>query len=192
MKRILILGLLFAGISASSQSLHFGLKGGANITNFTGGDFGTIKNKAIVAFHGGGYLNIQFAGLSVQPEVLISSQGSKLEDAGNTETWKATYIAVPVMLKFKPSGNFYLEAGPQVSFKISEDIGNQTFNEFAKDLDLSIGAGLGIQGKSGFGLGARYMAGLSKVGDFTSSSIDPDFKNGVLQISLMIGLGGGK
>lgn len=192
MKRILMLAVLFYGLSASSQSIRFGLKGGANISNFTGGDFGTIKNKAIVAFHGGGYLNIEFAGISIQPEVLISSQGSKLEDASNTETWKATYLAVPVMVKFKPTGNFYLELGPQVSFKLGEDIGNQTFNEFAKDLDLSIGAGLGIQGKSGFGLGARYMAGLSKVGDFTSSSINPDFKNGVLQISLMIGLGGGK
>ncbi len=192
MKRILMLAVLFYGLSASSQSIRFGLKGGANISNFTGGDFGTIKNKAIVAFHGGGYLNIEFAGISIQPEVLISSQGSKLEDASNTETWKATYLAVPVMVKFKPTGNFYLELGPQVSFKLGEDIGNQTFNEFAKDLDLSIGAGLGIQGKSGFGLGARYMAGLSKVGDFTNGPVEPDFKNGVLQISLMIGLGGGK
>lgn len=192
MKRILLLACLFGGLTASAQSIRFGLKGGANISNFTGGDFGSIKNKAIVAFHGGGYMNISFAGISVQPEVLISSQGSKLEDASNTNTWKATYLAVPVMIKFKPTGNFYLELGPQVSFKLGEDVGDQTINEFAKDLDLSIGAGLGIQGKSGFGIGARYMAGLSKVGDFTSSSIDPDFKNGVLQISLMIGIGGGK
>lgn len=192
MKRILVLGLLFCGITASSQSIRFGLKGGANVSNFTGGDFGTIKNKALVAFHGGITMNIAFSGISVQPEVLISSQGSKLEDAGNTDTWKATYLSVPVMVKFKPSGGFYLEVGPQVSFKLSEDIGNQTINEFAKDLDLAAGVGLGYQGKSGFGIGARYLAGLSKVGDFTSSSIDPDFKNGVLQISLMIGLGGGK
>jgi len=188
MKRFLLIAFAGLSLQANAQNIKFGLKGGANISNFTGGDFGTIKNKAIVAFHGGGYVNINFSSVSIQPEVLISSQGSKLENAGNTETWKATYLAVPVMVKFKPAGNFYLELGPQFSFKLSEDIGSQTINEFAKDLDLSAGVGLGIQGKSGFGIGARYLAGLSKVGDFSSSSIDPDFKNGVLQISLMIGL----
>jgi hypothetical protein len=30
----------------------------------------------------------------------------------------------------------------------------------------------------------RYIAGLSKVGDFTGTNIDPDFKNSVIQASL--------
>jgi hypothetical protein len=51
-----------------------------------------------------------------------------------------------------------------VGFKISEDIPDQTFRSFAKNLDLSVGAGLGFQSAGGFGIGARYMAGLSKVG----------------------------
>jgi hypothetical protein len=37
----------------------------------------------------------------------------------------------------------------------------------------------------GLGIGARYTAGISKVGDFDASQgQNPDFKNGVIQISL--------
>lgn len=88
-----------------------------------------------------------------------------------------------VMDKLGPG--FYVEAGPQLGFKISDNLENKTFN----DLDLSIAGGLGFRGPGGFGIGARYTAGLSKVGDFdASSNINPDFKNGVLQLSLYVPL----
>ena len=92
------------------------------------------------------------------------------------------------MVKFN-TGGFYLEAGPQVGFKISEDIGESTINDFAKDLDLAAGAGLGFQA-GGIGIGARYLVGLSKVGDFDASAgIDPDFKNSTIQLGISFRLG---
>jgi len=45
-------------------------------------------------------------------------------------------------------------------------------------------AGLGYQSAGGFGIGARYMAGISKVGNFDAHNINPDFKNSLLQVSL--------
>ncbi|MDR6804231.1 hypothetical protein J2Y45_001500 [Dyadobacter sp. BE34] len=51
-------------------------------------------------------------------------------------------------------------------------------------MDISLGAGLGYQSKIGLGVGFRYVAGLSKVGDFSSEEINPDFKNSVIQGSL--------
>lgn len=192
MKRILPVLFIFFGTAASAQVFSLGLKGGANVSNFSGGDWGNIKNKAIVAFHIGPTLNFNLGNISIVPEILLSTQGAKLDSATGSDNWKLTYLSVPVMLRFRSPGGFYGELGPQFSFKLSEDIGNQTINEFAKDLDLSIGAGIGIKGKNGLGIGVRYMAGLSKVGDFNSSSISPDFKNSLLQVSLMIGLSGGK
>ena len=88
------------------------------------------------------------------------------------------------MLKFKAKGGFFVEFGPQVGFRTSSDIPDQTINNFAKNLDLAAGAGIGYQSPIGLGVGFRYIAGLSKVGDFSGSNIDPDFKNSVIQASL--------
>ena len=188
MKKIIFLALLLTSITAYSQTIQLGVKGGVNISNYTGGN---METDALVGFHLGGFINF-LAGdnFSIQPEVLFSSQGARYNDAGNKSNLKVSYIIVPVMAKIKFNGGFYVEVGPQVGFKAGEDaqIPNQTIDHFAKNLDLSIGAGLGYHGESGFGIGARYMAGLSKVGDFNISSIDPDFKNSVIQVSLFFTL----
>ena len=164
-----------------------GLKAGANITNFSGGDFDEVKKKAIVGFHGGGYLNFSLGAISLQPELLFSTQGARVDSVSGSYDWKVNYLTLPVMFRYRSAGGFYLEAGPQFGFKLSEDVKNQTIDAFAKDLDLSAGIGLGFQTSGGFGIGARYLAGLSKVGDFDPSEIggvDPDFKNSVLQLGI--------
>lgn len=189
MKKILLSLLLLAGLNSFAQSITAGIKAGANITNFTGSDLEDVKHKAIVGFHAGGYLNFKLGGISLQPELLVSTAGSKLEDIDGDTKITLTYITLPVMLKFKSASGFYFEAGPQVGFKISEDIKNQTIEDFAKDLDLSIGGGIGYQSPVGFGVGARYLAGLSKVGDVAES---PDFKNSVIQVGIFYSFGGKK
>ncbi|MBI5372251.1 MAG: PorT family protein [Sphingobacteriales bacterium] len=190
MKKI-ILCVLLAVIARVSMAQHFqfGLKAGANISNFTGGDFDAVKKKALVGFHGGLYLKFKIASFGLQPEIMVSTQGAKIDSVSGSYDWKVTYINVPVMAQFYLHGGFYLEAGPQVGFKLSDDFGSSTLKDFAKNLDLSAAAGLGYRGKAGFGLGARYTAGLSKVGDFSpANGVNPDFKNGVIQFSIYIPL----
>ncbi|RYY52152.1 MAG: PorT family protein, partial [Chitinophagaceae bacterium] len=94
-----------------------------------------------------------------------------------------TYLTVPVMAKFTAPGGFYFELGPQVGFKLGEDYGDQTFDDFANDLDLSAGAGIGFK-LGPVGIGGRYLVGLSKVGDFDTGTTDPDFKNSVIQVGV--------
>ncbi len=190
MKKLLFGLLVFTATNVSAQTgVKAGLKVGANISNFSGGNFEEIKNKSLVGFHAGGFLNVRFGKLSLQPELLVSTAGAKLEDIdGNSENFKLTYLTLPVMLRFHTVGGLYLEAGPQVGFKLGEDIGDETISDFAKDLDLSLGAGLGFQTKGGLGIGARYLIGVSRVGDFDAGSIDPDFKNGVLQVGIFFRL----
>lgn len=193
MKKIFILAFLFIGIGAFGQKIQFGIKAGANVSNFTGGNFEAVEKKALVGFHGGAYLNFSFVGFGLQPEILVSTQGAKIDSVSGSYDWKVTYINVPVMAQYRFPSGFFLEAGPQVGFKISDNIEKQTIENFAKDLDLSAAAGLGFKTKGGFGLGARYTVGLSKVGDFEpSSNIDPDFKNGVIQASVYIPLASSK
>jgi len=185
MKKLLVAVLLLVGSTGIAQTFQLGIKGGVNVSNFNGGNFGNIDKKALVGFHAGGFLNFQFGDhFSLQPEVLFSSQGAKLESAGNKQNLKVSYVNVPVMLKYRFTGGFYLEAGPQIGFKVSEDTDQQPIDNFAKSTDLSIAGGLGFHSSSGLGIGARYTAGVSKVGDFNAGTFDPDFKNGVIQVSL--------
>ena len=186
MKKIIFIALFFISTASFSQGFQLGLKGGVNVSNYTGGN---ISSDALLGFHVGGIFNFMLGkAFSIQPEVLFSSQGAKYTSAGNKNNLKVSYINVPVMAKLN-FGNVYLEAGPQVGFKAGENanIGGQPISTFAKNLDLSIGGGIGYHGRSGLGIGARYMAGISKVGDFqtsTANTINPDFKNSVLQFSV--------
>ncbi len=189
MKKIFLLGSILLAAHSYGQSFQFGAKAGANISNFTGGDFEAVEKKALVGFHGGIYFRFNIAGLAIQPEAMVSTQGAKIDSVSGSYDWKLTYITVPVMLQYRFPGGFFLEAGPQVGFKIDEQIEDQTIEDFGKDLDLSLAAGLGYRGRKGLGIGGRYTAGLSKVGEFEASSgIDPDFRNGVIQFSVYIPL----
>ena len=191
MKKIVILAFLFATTTTTfAQKVVFGVKAGANVSNFTGGNFDAVDKKALVGFHGGAYLNFSFAGFAVQPELMVSTQGAKIDSVSGSYDWKVTYVTLPVMAQYRSPGGFFLEAGPQVGFKISDNIENKTIENFAKDLDLSAAIGAGIQTKKGLGVGIRYLAGLSKVGDFEATDVlSPDFKNSVLQVGISFPLG---
>ncbi len=189
MKKLLVIPLIVISSGLFAQNFQFGLKAGANISNFTNTNFDNFDNKAVVGFHGGAFLSLLLGNhFAIQPEAMISTQGANLnrvDDVAGSGDYKLTYLAVPVMLKGRFNGGFYLEAGPQFGFKLSENVPDNTVENFAKDLDVGIGAGLGFHGKSGLGIGGRYVFGVSEVGDFDRSDLDnPNFKNGVIQISL--------
>lgn len=183
MKKLFLLPALLVVILAHSQ-ISLGLKAGVNISNFTGGDFGTIEKDALVGFHGGGLIHISLSHLVIQPELLFSTQGAKLTKAGVESDFKLSYINIPAMVKWETSGGFYLEAGPQGGFKISESVPDSITSDFVKSGDFSFNGGLGYHKRKGLGIGARYNVGISKIGDFDSENINPDFKNAVVQFSI--------
>jgi hypothetical protein len=189
MKKLLIIPLMVLCSGVFAQKFQFGLKGGVNVSNFTNTSFNNVDNKALIGFHGGAMLSLLLGDhFAIQPEALISTQGAKLKfvDEGVEDNYRLTYITIPVMAKGRFNGGFYLEAGPQFGFKVNENIpGGGDAENFAKNLDLGIAAGLGFHGKSGLGIGARYIVGISKVGDFDDNDfVDPSFRNGVAQLSL--------
>ena len=183
MKKLLVIPLLALCSSLFAQKFQFGLKGGVNISNFSGLNWENADTKARVGFLGGAFINFMLGdNFSITPEALFSSQGAKVSQAGNEQNLKVSYVSVPVLAKYRFNGGFYIEAGPQVSFKVNENTDNLPIDAFARNLDLAIDAGLGYHSDMGLGIGARYVAGLSKVGDFDSGTFDPDFKNDVAQI----------
>jgi Outer membrane protein beta-barrel domain len=185
MKKIFVTLAVFASTVACAQKFEIGAKAGANISNFTGtGKWQNVKTKSLVGYHFGGFVSF-FLGnnYAIQPEVLFSSQGAKFESAGQTTNQKIYYVNVPILLKYRTVSGFYIEAGPQIGFKTGQS--NSSADSIAKSMDLSVAGGIGYHSKTGLGAGVRYTAGISKVGDFTAANgINPDYKNGVLQLSV--------
>ncbi len=187
MKRLLIFPLVLLSTGLFAQKFQIGIKGGVNVSNFTGSNFQNFDTKPLVGFHAGGILAFLLGNnFAIQPEVLFSSQGARLSDGTTSKDYKVSYLTVPVLAKYRFNGGFYLEAGPQFGFKLNENIPyDQSINSFAKNLDVSIDGGIGFHGNAGFGIGARYCLGISKVGNFNSTvqpGYDPNFKNGVAQL----------
>ncbi len=183
MKKLFVIPMLLLSTGLFAQKFQLGLKAGPNLTSFNNGNF---EQKARVGFTGGAFVSFLLGdNFAIQPELLFSTQGVMIKNTLNAGDYKANYLSVPVLAKYRFNGGFYLEAGPQAGFKLSENIPNSSINSFAKNLDLAIDAGLGYHGNGGFGVGARYCLGITKVGDFdqnVSGGIDPDFKYGMAQL----------
>jgi hypothetical protein len=186
MKKLLFIPLLMISSMIFAQTFQVGIKGGINVSNFVGSSFDNVDKKAIVGFQGGALLSLLLGDhVALQPEAVFSSQGARVSTINGNENWRVSYLNVPVNLKYRFNGGFYLEAGPQVGFKLSENVPNGaggSAEDFAKNLDFSIDAGLGFQGKSGLGIGARYAVGISKVGNLDETQFNPNFRNGVAQL----------
>lgn len=181
------MGLVLVSANCFSQGFlkrfSFGLKAGGNFSNFTNADFDT---EGMAGFHAGALVNFKITDkLSVQEEFLFSSQGVKFkDDVFGKDNIKINYMTVPLMLKYRTNPGIFFEAGPQIGFRISEDTDNMTIKEFSKKLEYGVAGGLGYQSKSGFGISARYIAGLSDVGDFKLSNVKTDFRNNTIQASI--------
>lgn len=188
---ILTIGLVHA------QDLRFGVKAGLNLATLSGGatnEDATMK----VGFHAGGLMEVKFTDkLALQPELLFSLQGTKIDgrvDYGGGEYDEYSdklnlgYINIPVMLKFYPTKSFFLEAGPQVGFLVTGkrnrdftevyDDGNSIVTtktssetdvkDLYKSIDFGFNVGLGYDFTENVFINARYNIGLSNISDVPS------------------------
>jgi hypothetical protein len=174
MKKIFLFGMLFlAPLLMNAQGVGVGIKAGANFANQ---DVTDIDISSATDFHLGAYVNINLSDkFGITPEVLYSAYAS------NWDNLKVDfdYIALPVMLRFKPIPLLSLEAGPQFSFLTKanvEDIGDVTDQLKNNDFGLAFGAGLHLP--LGLNAGVRYVLGFTDISDVSEQSI----KNRTFQI----------
>jgi hypothetical protein len=184
MKKLLVIALSAFCFTAKAQ-VSIGGKAGVNFSNLTGKSLDDVKKSMKIGYYVGGYVDFWIGeNLAIQPEALLSVQGSKLDSF----SINLTYINIPVLLKLKTDGGFYFEAGPQFGFNITAKEGDKSVKDFVNGIDLAAAAGLGYQVSGTFGIGARYVVGLSKIGN--SKNANPDFKNSNIQLGIFVGLGG--
>lgn len=162
--------------------MEFGITAGGNASNFTDANFGTDP---LLGFQAGLTVAYKFSpNFLVQEEFLYAMQGAKVTNgilAG--QEVKLSYASVPILFKYRTSGGFFVEAGPQAGFKVKEEIAGITDAKFAKKVDFGMVGGLGYKSNIGVGFDARYVYGFQKVQEIPSPALG-DFKNNSIQASI--------
>lgn len=166
--------------ASSASPVRFGLKAGLNVSTISSDDA-----KAKAGIYGGVFANIPVASdFSIQPEVLYNGMGAKNRDYSDVRL-NLDYISVPVMVQYNVLPALYLEAGPQFSFainkKIKGDGGSADVSRFYKGFDFGLGLGAGYYFEQGFGVTARYVAGLT---DIIENNQTDAIRNGVFQVGI--------
>jgi opacity protein-like surface antigen len=173
----LILLVLGTGLS-QAQLLEFGVKGGVNFANYTGGDVSGVDFKTITSYHAGMVMELKvLENLAIQPELLYSTQGAELEGLGDQVKNELGYLSIPVLAKFYLTSNeLSLELGPQASFLVSER--NEVDANDTNSFEFGIAGGLSYKITKSIFVSGRYVAGL------TEAKKDADVKNSLIQFSL--------
>lgn len=166
----------------AQNTSNFGVKAGYNLASVT--DDSGNETDARSGFHVGLYSeNFISENFSIQPEVMYSQQGFKIENNNSTYTLERDYINIPVMFKGYLAKTFFIEAGPQVGFAVSKkETLDTVIGDFENDSEpnsfdwgLNVGTGIKVNAAT---IGLRYHFGM---GDLYE---DTDFKNRVFQISV--------
>ena len=168
----LILLVLGTGIS-QAQLLEFGVKGGVNFANYTGGDVSGVDFKTITSYHAGMVMELKvFENFAIQPELLYSTQGAELEGLGDQVKNELGYLSIPVLAKFYLTSNeLSLELGPQASFLVSER--NEVDANDTNSFEFGIAGGLSYKITKSI-----FVSGL------TEAKKDADVKNSLIQFSV--------
>lgn len=191
MKRIIlpILACMVFGF-ANAQSTRFGVKGGLNISNFTGYQEDV---KSLAGFHIGGFAEIKVSKkFAIQPEFLFSTQGTTIEgyDGNSNANVKVNYLNIPILAKYYITDTFSVEAGPQIGFLLSAKSRGEDVNDLFKSTDYGLNLGIGYDFTENFAVGLRYTIGLSDIADVPDDSQDypfvynASFKNSNFALSL--------
>lgn len=189
MKKLFFFVICAASLTATQAQVKFGIKAGANLANVTGD---IEENSMKIGLNAGAFANITIAeAFSIQPEVVYSAQGTKLDFEGTDVKMNLSYVNIPIMAQYKIPAGLFFETGPQfgilASSKFKADDAEEDI-EGLKSLDISWGIGAGFATKSGFGVNARFNLGLSKIND-TEDEDDSSIKNSVIQIGVFYAFG---
>jgi len=171
--------LCFAFTTISAQDFGFGVKGGINVASIGGGSYAGLGGLASkVSFHIGGVAEIPISEkISLQPELLYSSQGSKW-NFGAINNLKLDYINLPILAKYAIIKGLSAEAGPVVGYLLSTNAPNK---EDYSSIDVAIAIGASYKLNDNIFFSLRYNKGLTNINK--NVNVDISNQNNVFQIS---------
>lgn len=175
MKTFLVAAALLVSVGASAQvPVSFGVKAGANLSNFSKGD-----NDAKFGFNAGVTADINFApSMYVLTGLEFTMKGAKNEIAGVKYSANPMYLQLPIHFGYKlevvEGTNIVFRAGPYLAYGIAgkSKVGSAKvdfFGDGIRRFDYGIGGGVGAEfGQIGVTLG--YDFGLNKLADADGAS----------------------
>lgn len=169
--RILVFSLMsIISMTAFSQSLKLGIKGGATLNKITGKSF---KEQFTFGYHIGGFATIGLGNsLAIQPEVMFnqvnvdsSSSFSSIYQFNKVSKVKLNYLTIPLLLNINANKFVTLQVGPQFGILMNK---SKTLVQNGKDAfkgsDFSMLGGLQLN-ISHFRIYGRYAIGLNNLND---------------------------
>lgn len=137
---VFLISILSLSTFSQEKTSRFGIKGGLNFSKYSP-DKNSMDYQFKPGFYAGGFVRFKFdKGLSIQPELLFSLQGSKVDVqnivitdfAGNPMPFTSTFdfkyevheltLSLPIIGKLYFTDNFYLLSGPQFNFILDRNI----------------------------------------------------------------------
>lgn len=167
MKLLFISGaLLLAGFAHAQQhsNVHFGIKGGLNISNLASSPDADYESKA--GFHAGGLAHIHLSkSWALQPEIMYSAQGAQTEDA----KIRLNYVNVPFQLQYMFDKGFRIQTGPQLGIlagaTIKQGDSKTDVKEAFNGADFGWTIGASYVGDGGLGIDGRYNHGITRINE---------------------------
>ncbi|GGE96038.1 porin family protein [Hymenobacter cavernae] len=201
-KGLLIAGLLLSAGAVSAQ-VSFGPRVGLNVSKISYELSEATKkagikkpdSKLVFGPQIGLAVNAQFGNLALQPAILFTMKGDKLESGGssltssykNEETLRLRYAEIPVSLVYSTNGakgGFQVFAGPYVAFGLSGTVkGKSTYTYSAQTGTDSYKDDVKFASKEGSS-NKYYVRGLD-----AGANLGIGYKVDGTQIQLSYGLG---
>ncbi len=184
--------------------MRAGVKGGLNVSNLYVDD--VDDENARYGFNLGLYGQVLSSDVfAIQPELLFSTKGSKIEYGGalfdQTVKYNLSYLDLPILAVFKLGDAAEIHVGPYVGYLLGASISHdgdlgsgadEIDKDHLKSFDYGLSGGFGLN----FGnlqVGARYNFGLAELADSDAAKLlINDSKNSVAQIYLALNLNNSK
>jgi len=200
---LLVVFLVLGMIMSANAQVHFGVLGGVNLANVSidpmpeeGMEFSNLT-----CFGFGAVLDYYLSeSIALHLEPMYLQKGTKygmtIEGFGEVGgEMNATYIEIPVMLKFEFGANNvrpYIMGGPTIGYNLSAEMKmsfegeeeTEDMKETIKDFDYGVvfGGGVSMQmGDNTFFVEGRYSLGLANINDDPDDT-DTTIKNKGIQV----------
>ena len=184
--------VILVASTTSAQTFQFGVKGGVNFATLSVEDGESAFDSRIGAVIGGFVTWHAFRWLELQPEILFTSKGAKVEESGISSNLIVDYLEVPILARYSrplsDNWRFFVAGGPTLGVRLRA----RTTTEFSggteeididddvEEMDFGVAVGGGVE-VGRWILDGRYTFGLSDLDADTSDAAT--FRNRVISVT---------
>ncbi len=167
---------------ASAQKFRVGVKGGLNFPSKDA--FSVSDDSDASGWHAGAFGLIKISKFGIQPEILYSS--FNFDDSNADAETNFNFITVPIIAKYYILQGINIQAGPQFGILLDSEsktpVATVDNTDILNSSDLSIAVGAGVDLPFGLSVDARYLIGISDLGD--DPSLTDDINVSTFQVSI--------